>query len=133
MSKSELGRLLRSGASGATGSVFDFASMVVFVELVALTFAPAAAAASMIGAGVCFFLNRRWAFRDRTPLGLRQVGAFVIVAIGAAVINAGVVHLLAGMLRVAYLGAKAVSACVVFATWTYPVQARLVFAPRSQS
>lgn len=128
MSKSKLGQLLRSGASGATGSVFDFASMVVFVELVALTFAPAAAAASMIGAGVCFFLNRYWAFRDRTPLRLEQVGAFVIVAIGAAVINAGVVHLLAGMLRIAYLLAKAVSACVVFATWTYPVQTRLVFA-----
>ena len=57
----------------------------------------------------------------------------MIVALGAAVISAGMVHLLAGMLRIAYLVAKAVSACVVFATWTYPVQARLVFAPRSQS
>jgi putative flippase GtrA len=120
--------MLRSGASGVTGSLADFATMVALVELAALAYAPAAALASLVGAVVCFALNRRFAFRDRSPLRAAQLGRFAIVAAGAALMNAGVVHVLAGALRIAYLLAKAVSACVVFATWTYPVQARLVFA-----
>ena len=105
--------------------------MVLLVELAAVTPALAAAGAALAGAGVVFALNRRWAFRDPRPLDVRQVLAFAAVAGGSALINAGVVHLLAGVLRLAYLAAKAVSAAVVFLTWSYPVQARLVFAPRS--
>jgi len=123
--------MARSGASGAVGSLLDFGVMALLVELV--YFAPAAAAAvsALFGAVVCFTLNRAWAFRDKRPLDARQLAAFAVVAGGSALINAGVVHLLAGVLRLAYLLAKAVSAGVVFVTWTYPAQSRLVFAHRS--
>jgi putative flippase GtrA len=131
VSRSSLSTLFRSGVGGVTGSVFDFTAMVVLVELAALAYAPAAAVAALAGAVVCFALNRYWAFGDRTPLRLRQVGQFAIVAAGSAAMNAGVVHVLAGTLRVAYLLAKAVSAGLVFVTWTYPAQSKLVFAQRS--
>jgi len=123
--------MARSGACGAAGSLLDFAAMVLLVEVVSLGYGAAAAGAALVGAVAVFMLNRAWAFRDTRPLGARQVMAFAIVAGGSMLINAGVVHLLAGVLRVAYLAAKAVSAGVVFVTWSYPAQARLVFAQRS--
>ncbi len=106
--------------------------MVLLVEVVRLGYAPSAALAALLGAVVCFAMNRWWAFRDPRPLSFRQVGAFAVVAVGSALITAGVVHVLAGVLRLAYLAAKAVSAGVVFLTWSYPAQSRLVFATRSQ-
>ncbi|RMH43447.1 MAG: GtrA family protein [Deltaproteobacteria bacterium] len=127
-----LARVARSGACGAIGSAADLAALVVLVERAAAPPAAAAAVAALCGACVCFALNRRWAFRDRSPLRWRQVGRFAVVAGGAAALNAAVVGALVGVLRGAYLAAKAVSACVVFATWTYPTQARLVFAPRGE-
>jgi putative flippase GtrA len=125
--------MARSGASGVVGSLLDFAAMVLMVELLYVGYASAAAASALAGAVVVFVLNRYWAFRDPRPLGVRQLLVFAVVAGGSAVITAGVVHLLAGVLRVAYLAAKAVSAGVVFLTWSYPAQSRLVFAQRSST
>ena len=121
--------MARCGASSVLGTVFDFAAMVLFVEAFALAYAPAAAASAAVGAVACFTVNRRWVFRDTRPLRLAQVAWFGAVAVGTAFVNAGVVHLLAGVLHVPYLLAKAASACVVFVTWSYPAQSRLVFAP----
>jgi hypothetical protein len=56
------------------------------------------------------------------------MSAFAVVAGGSAILNAGFVHLFAGVLHLFYLAAKALSAAVVFATWSYPVQSRFVFA-----
>ena len=125
--------MARSGASGVAGSLLDFASMALLVELLYVGYAPAAAASALVGAVVVFVLNRQWAFRDSRPLGARQLLGFAVVACGSAIITAGVVHVLAGVLRVAYLAAKAVSAGVVFLTWSYPAQSRFVFAQRSST
>jgi putative flippase GtrA len=107
--------------------------MVALVELAAVRYAPAAAASAALGAAVVFALNRWWAFRDRSPLRLAQVARFGVVAGGSCALNAGLVHLLAGALHLAYLGARLGAACLVFAVWTYPVQSRLVFAPAHRS
>lgn len=128
MTPQRLTRIARSGASGAAGSIVDFAAMIALVELCALAYAPAAAAASAAGAIACFALNRRFAFRDVRPVTRRQLAAAIVVALGAMAINAFVVHVLAAVLRVAYLAAKLASAAVVFLTWTYPTQSRFVFA-----
>jgi putative flippase GtrA len=131
VSSQDKARVIRSAASGIAAGVFDFAVLVALVELAGLDCAIAAALAALVGAIVCFAMNRWWAFRDPRPLSLAQVGAFVVVAVGGAAITAGVVHVLASVLRLAYLLAKAVSAGVVFLAWSYPAQSRLVFATRS--
>ena len=122
-------RFLKSGISGGLGSTFDFGAMLLLVEGFAWAYAPAAAAAALAGALACFVFTRFWAFRDRqAPLGWRQLGGFAMLTAGSAVLNAGVVHVLAGMWTVPYFLAKVVSAGVVFASWSYPVQDRWVFA-----
>ena len=122
--------MVRSGVSGAAGTVLDLGAMLVFVEKLWLPYALAAALASGVGAVANFALNKWWAFRDPSPLAARQIGLFAAVATGTAAITAGMVHVLAALLIVPYLIAKLAAQTVAFVSWSYPAQARLVFRPR---
>ena len=124
-------QMLRSAACGVAGTIVDFTAMACFVELMRLGYGIAAACASLVGAVVCFALNRYWAFGDASPLRAGQLARFAFIVAGAMLMVATTVHLLAGPLHVAYIAAKAIAAVVVFAIWTYPMQAR-VFAPNAK-
>ena len=123
--------MLRSAASGVAGTVVDFTAMACFVEIMRLGYGIAAASASLVGAVLCFALNRYWAFGDVSPLRADQLARFALIVLGTMLMVATTVHVLAGTLHVAYLAAKAIAAVVVFAIWTYPMQAR-VFAPNAK-
>jgi putative flippase GtrA len=121
--------LLGAGLGGAIGSVADIAVLITLHE----SGAPVAAAAfagAAAGAGICFAVNKRWAFRDRTPVSFRQVGTFAAVAVVTATLMAFAMHAAVEWMGVPYLLAKALCAAAVFAAWSYPAQRRLVFAPR---
>jgi putative flippase GtrA len=79
---------------------------------------------------VCFVVNKRWAFRDRTPVTLRQVASFAAVAAITATLMAVAMHLAVEDAGVPYLVAKALCAAAVFVVWSYPAQRRLVFVAR---
>jgi len=130
MTRRTLWQWTRSGLSGCTATVFDFAAMIACVEVLLLAYAPAAAIASAVGAVVCFAMNKWFAFRDSSPVTPKQIFGFAIIAGGAMALNAAFVPAIAAALGGAYIAAKAASAAVVFATWTYPTQSR-VFSKRS--
>ena len=75
-----------------------------------------------------FVVNKFWAFADPSPLRLSQVTGFAVVAVGSAFLVAGCVHVFAIFAGLAYLWAKTLGSAVVFACWSYPAQARFVFA-----
>jgi putative flippase GtrA len=121
-----LQRIAGAGLGGIVGTVFDVAVLVALVE----SGAPVALAAFLgaaAGAVVCFTVNKRWAFRDPSPLALRQVAAFTAVAAVTATLMAIAMHVATHELHLPYLVSKAMCAAVVFATWSYPAQRRLVF------
>jgi putative flippase GtrA len=120
--------VLRSGLCGVTGTVLDVAVLVALVEagsaVPAASFVGAAA-----GAAACYLANKRWAFRDRSPVTTRQLAAFGLVAVGAALLMALAMTVTAVAMGIPYLKAKAISGVVVFLAWSYPLQRRFVFRP----
>ena len=119
--------MLAAGMGGAIGTVLDFVVLVLMVELGGLTIPVSAFLAASGGAAVCFVMNKRLAFRDRSPVTLRQVGRFGFVAVAAALLMALAMRIVAVDLGVPYPTAKALCAALIFVAWTYPAQRRLVF------
>jgi putative flippase GtrA len=60
------------------------------------------------------------------------VGAYALVALGNALFVASAVTLLSA-LGTPYLCAKAVAAFIVFVSWSYPAQKRIVFVSAGDS
>jgi putative flippase GtrA len=118
--------LVAAGAGGAVGSMLDVAVLVLMVEHGAPV-AVAAFCGAAAGAVMNFVLNRRFAFRDRSPITGRQLARFGLVAVATAMLMALAMQFVAVKLGVPYLIAKLVCAALVFAAWTFPAQRRLVF------
>jgi putative flippase GtrA len=123
----KLPQMFRSAAAGGLGSLCEFALLIPLVELWALPYGIAAALAAGAAAMVAFAGNKWWAFADSRPTDRAQIAGFAVVAVGSMAINGVAVHVLAAELGLPYLIAKCVATLIVFATWTYPVQSRLVF------
>lgn len=119
--------MLAAGLGGAVATAIDVTTLVLLVEQLGAPIAGAAFAASTAGAAACFAMNKYVAFRDRSPLSIRQVARFGMVSVATALLMAFAMQLVAVDLRVPYLAAKIVCAAVVFVVWTYPAQRRLVF------
>lgn len=83
--------------------------------------------AALVGAATIFVINKYVAFRDHSPINLRQLARFGFVAVAAAALMAVAMKIVAVKLGVPVVLAKLACAAVVFAIWTYPAQRRLVF------
>jgi putative flippase GtrA len=120
-------QLLAAGLSGVVATVIDVAVLLVLVGIhVPVPLATFVAALS--GAGANFVVNKYVAFRDRSPLNLGQLARFYFVAVVSALLMAAAMKLVAVDLGVPVLIAKLACAAVLFVTWSYPAQRRLVFA-----
>lgn len=119
--------LIAAGIGGAVGTGLDVSTLMLLVKQVGLHVPLAAFIAATVGAVACFVLNKYVAFRDRTPVRLSQVGRFGVMAIGAAVLMAAAMKLIAVDLGVPVFTAKLICAAAVFAVWTYPAQRWIVF------
>src|SRR5262245_30824185 len=118
-------KLVRVGVSGVVATSLDIAALVFLVEAMRSHVTLAAFLAAALG-GVCnFLINKYWAFRDGSPIDLRQVTVYAFVSLVTAAFVAATVHLLAVVMVLPYLLAKAIAAVLVFLVWTYPAQARL--------
>ncbi|HKE15999.1 MAG TPA: GtrA family protein [Kofleriaceae bacterium] len=127
-----LARVGRVGVSGAVATGIDIGALVLLVEVLGVHVTLAAFLAATLGGVSNFLINKYWAFRDGTPLELRQVTVYGFVSLVTAAFVAVVVHLLAVVLVLPYLLAKAIAAVLVFLVWTYPAQSRLVFPAASE-
>jgi putative flippase GtrA len=128
-----LRELVTAGCSGVIGTLVDISALVLLVERAGASIPAATFFAALAGAVTIFTLNKYVAFRDRSPLNVRQVARFGFVAVAAAALMAMAMKLVAVKLGVPVVPAKLACAAVVFAVWTYPAQRRLVFARPQQS
>jgi putative flippase GtrA len=123
--------LLTAGLAGTFGTGLDFGVLVLLVgRHVPIPIATFIAA--LAGAATNFTANKYVAFRDRSPISLGQVVRFDLVALVAALLMAAAMKVATANLGLPVLTAKLACAAVVFATWTYPAQRRLVFARRAE-
>jgi putative flippase GtrA len=122
-------RVVRVGASGVVATGIDIAALVLLVEALGSHVTLAAFLAATLGGVSNFLINKYWAFRERSPIDLRQVTVYSFVSLITAAFVAVAVHVLAVVMVLPYLWAKAIAALLVFVVWTYPAQSRLVFPP----
>ncbi len=119
--------MVRVGVSGVVATGIDIAALILLVEALRSHVTLAAFLAAALG-GVCnFLINKYWAFRDGSRIDLRQVTVYGFVSLVTAAFVAAAVHVLAVVMVLPYLLAKAIAAALVFLVWTYPAQSRLVF------
>jgi putative flippase GtrA len=119
-------QLAASGLGGAVATAVDASVLVLGVRHGAPV-AGAAFCGAAAGAALNFAWNKYFAFGDRTPLSIRQLARFGLVAVATAALMAAAMQLVAVELGAPVLLAKLVCAAAVFAVWTYPAQRRLVF------
>lgn len=124
----KLSQIVKTGLSGMAASIIDFAALIALVELASISIVVAALLAAAAGAVVGFVITKLWAFQDREPADPRQITAYTAVALGNAFLVAVVLKLLVAMAGVVYPIAKVLASIVAFALWSYPAQARWVFA-----
>jgi putative flippase GtrA len=120
-------RVVRVGVSGVVATSIDIAALVLLVEALGSHVTLAAFLAATLGGVSNFLINKYWAFRERSPIDLRQVTVYSFVSLITAAFVAVAVHVLAVVMVLPYLWAKAIAAVLVFLVWTYPAQSRLVF------
>lgn len=118
---------MRVGVSGIVATTVDVTALVLLVELLRSHVTIAAFLAASLGGVTNFFINKYWAFDDDAPLQIRQITIYALVSLVTAAFTAAAIHILAVLIGVPYLIAKAIAAALVFLIWTYPAQARLVF------
>ncbi|MDB4983662.1 MAG: GtrA-like protein [Myxococcales bacterium] len=118
---------MTAGVSGIGATVIDVAVLLVLVG-VRVPVPLATFLAALSGAGTSFVVNKYVAFRDRSPINLGQVARFYFVAVVTALLMAAAMKLVAVELGVPIVIAKLGCAAILFATWSYPAQRRLVFA-----
>lgn len=120
-------RMMRVGVSGIVATGIDVAALIALVEVFRSHVTVAAFIAAALGGVTNFFMNKYWAFDDESPLEIRQVAIYALVSLVTAAFTAAAIHILAVLIGIPYLIAKAIAAALVFVLWTYPAQARLVF------
>jgi putative flippase GtrA len=119
--------MVRVGVSGGVATGLDVAALIFLVEVLGSHVTLAAFVAAALGGVSNFLVNKYWAFGDHSRIDLRQVTVYTFVSLVTAAFVAVTIHLLAVVMVVPYLLAKAIAAALVFVIWTYPAQARLVF------
>lgn len=120
-------RILRTGLSGVLATAVDVAALVFLVEVAAVSVVLAAFLSAMAGGVTNYLVNKFWAFRDPSPITLKQVTVYAAVSLTTALFMALSMQVLSVMMGLPYLVSKAIAASLVFILWTYPAQARLVF------
>ena len=122
-----LRELLAASTSGVLSTGIDLGALILLVHH-HVSVPVATFAAALTGAVANFALNKYVAFRDRSPINLRQLARFHAVFVVAALLMAGAMELVVARLGAPMIAAKLACAAIVFAVWTYPAQRRFVFA-----
>ena len=127
----QLREMLRAGFGGVAATATDVSMLVLLVKHVHTPVALATFISAACGAAVGFAFNKYIAFRDRSPLNIKQLGRFACVAVATALLMAAAMQVFAVHFGINVVVAKVICSALVFVAWTYPAQRRLVFRRRS--
>jgi len=119
--------VIGAALSSAVATGVDLAFFLVLIRVLSCHVTWAAFVSAALGGTTNFLINKYWVFRDGTPLRPETAARYALVSLANAFLVAGVVHLLAVVLGVHDLAAKALAAVVAFVAWSYPAQSWFVF------
>jgi putative flippase GtrA len=102
-------QLARFTAVGASGYVLNLATFALCVHVANLDYRLAAVAAFLVGVSNNFWWNRQWTFDARTGHAGQQAVRFLVVSVGAFVVNLVVLQLLVGTAELPEVLAQAIA------------------------
>jgi len=105
--------------------------MVLAVEHLGVSPAPAAILGAALGAMVNFALGRGWVFRDQSGPWTSQAPRYALVAAASAIMNGFGEHVVHDVARVPYVEARVLVSLAVGLLWNFPMQRTFVF-PRGR-
>lgn len=129
MKREGLWQKARAALSCGTATAVDFATLTVLMQVAELSVLVGAAVGASAGAVVNYFLHRHTVFRATTERKRRQLPRYLVVAATTMVLSAGLTALVADIVGVHYLLARALAAVTVFLLWHEPL-ARRAFASK---
>ena len=102
-------QLVRFLAVGASGYVVNLATFAICVHAIGIDYRVAAVVAFLVALANNFVWNRHWTFDARAGHAGRQAFRFVVVSVGAFLVNLAVLELLVAGAGVAKVPAQALA------------------------
>jgi dolichol-phosphate mannosyltransferase len=102
-------QLARFTAVGASGYVLNLATFTLCVHVANVDYRLAAVVAFLVGVSNNFWWNRQWTFDARTGHAGQQAVRFLVVSVGAFVVNLVVLQLLVGTAELPEVLAQAIA------------------------
>ncbi|MCB0766280.1 MAG: GtrA family protein [Flavobacteriales bacterium] len=120
--------LLRAQLSAAAATAFDLATTVALAGGVGIAAPVAGAAGSVVGGGINFTLNRRWAYDAASRGWRRQAMRYLLVWCGHVVLSYGLLRLGVDVIGWHYLPVKLAVMALLAVGWNHLLHRRYVFA-----
>jgi putative flippase GtrA len=118
---------LKAQAALIVGSLADFLTTILLVEVFHCWYIAGNATGNIIGAIAQFILSRNWAFDAEKGNVSRQIIRFVLIWGGNILISAAGVYVLTHYLHLYYLISKLVISIVMGLTYTFLLSKYFVF------
>ena len=120
-------QIIRYGVTSAVGLGVDFAVLYVLTELAGVHYLLSAVGAYMVGLVVNYAMSVLWVFAVRRLASRTlELGVFVSIGIAGMGLNELLLWLLASVIGIHYILARAVSAVVGF-VWKFFVRKMVLF------
>ncbi|MCJ7751514.1 MAG: GtrA family protein [Armatimonadetes bacterium] len=119
-------QFIKFGVVGFISFTIDAGFYLLFTRALGVFYLYAKVASFCIAATNSYILNRRWTFRSTNPDRLRQFAQFLVVASTGAAMNAGIMYILHGRLRIHDMHAFLVAVGVVM-FWNFLVNRAWTF------
>jgi putative flippase GtrA len=120
--------LLRAQLSASVATAFDLAITVALVSGAGIAAPLAGATGSVVGGGINFTLNRRWAYNATARGWRRQVMRYLLVWCGYVLLSYGLLRLGVDMIGWHYLPVKLAVMALLAVGWNHLLHRRYEFA-----
>ena len=114
-------------AASILGSLADYLTTIILVEIFNCWYLIANFAGNIIGGTAQFFLCRNWAFGGGNNSMQVQIMKFILVFAGNLLLSAAGVYLFTHYLRVNYLISKTITSVLLGLSYNYFMQKKFVF------
>ena len=118
---------LKVQAASILGSVADYLTTIILVEIFQCWYLIANLAGNIIGGTAQFFLCRNWAFGGGNSSMQMQILKFILVFAGNLVLSAAGIYFFTHYLGINYLISKTITSVLLGVSYNYFMQKKFVF------
>jgi putative flippase GtrA len=119
---------LKAQASAIIGSLMDFLTTILLVEVLGVWYVAGNLAGNIVGAITQFIIARNWAFHAENGKISAQVIRYILVWIGNLILSAAGIYFFTHYIKLNYIISKTITSVLLGLTYNYIMQKKFVFA-----